>query len=413
MSSPEPGDGSSGDAEESAAVIEFRRLRERLFGVESSWPPQSHRDTPPKVWSDDNPVAKPLPESSLPADAEPISTADSAATEMPPTETLPDTSRLVWESSSPDSHVAGSYPPDTGPAGAPASDDPATGDPATEDPATGDPATDDPATDASVTAAPTWQTPDIDYLQPTGYTRARNRRRRLGLALLTTLVIAVALGWGWLVIGHNNSVAKDRAVGDAPRSPSHSRPAGKGTQTVGGGVDPMTRSVVRLGGGTTTHVVEQHIVATAASTLSLTMPVWKGFVIHQGFDPRVRDLVVLANGLPADTGSTALAQGDALRVALPRGTTRVVVSYRATGTVVRTEPSSANRALALIGVLDVRGTADASSTVEINGPGVLQAGCVPPDQVLTTCGGSTSRGWEVKLGAGQRDIDIVAQVDLP
>lgn len=155
----------------------------------------------------------------------------------------------------------------------------------------------------------------------------------------------------------------------------------------------------------------------AVSRLSLAAPEYSGNDLR--FDPEIRDLHVRVDGQSSQTFHKVLRAGATTTVSLPIPAKMVVLKYKELGALVRTEPSSAGRALAWLAPLRVTPSGDRSrfggrsNAVTISGSRILNLGCAAPGEPLSTCGSHTSGGWRVGPASIPRGVEVYAQVDLP
>ena len=219
------------------------------------------------------------------------------------------------------------------------------------------------------------------------------RPRPWGLLALVALVLAVAAaGVAWL--------ASDRPGDDGTGT----------TAPVAAASGPPGTASSAVVAADLTLVVSQHVVLDdPSSTVTVTMPDRRSLPSLSQFDPEATGIEVLA-GDTATRVPTSLAPGDTVTVTLPHSTLEFDLVYTATGAVVRSLPSAAHRAAALVNPLSVGGAADAPVTTSV--PGATNMGCVSAT-ATTACGGDTADGWAVTRRPGAADAGIVAQVDLP
>jgi hypothetical protein len=128
-------------------------------------------------------------------------------------------------------------------------------------------------------------------------------------------------------------------------------------------------------------------------------------------EPAVGHVTVEAGGREVPVGTT-LRQGDRTSVSLPGRTTQAVVRYAATGVVLRSEPSTAGRALALATPLVIAQATGLPSQVDIESVMALNVGCVDLVGTMTGCGSRTSSGWTVETSPAEPYADVVVQLDL-
>ena len=132
----------------------------------------------------------------------------------------------------------------------------------------------------------------------------------------------------------------------------------------------------------------------------------------QDFDLQITDIAISVDGQPTQQVPGKL-DGDSpeLTIDLDQPSADFTISYVASGAVVRTEPSSAHRAKALVTPVLIEAADDSSGIVTVKGADVLNLGCAAPDQAMEACGQQTDGGWEVELPT--LDTEVIAQVDLP
>ncbi len=87
----------------------------------------------------------------------------------------------------------------------------------------------------------------------------------------------------------------------------------------------------------------------------------------------------------------------------------VRIGYLVSGIIVRSDPSTAGRALALATPLRVTPTG-ASRTVEVRGVEIDNLGCLAGTGRLTACGSRSGSGWSVTIERGS--TDVLAQLTL-
>jgi hypothetical protein len=157
----------------------------------------------------------------------------------------------------------------------------------------------------------------------------------------------------------------------------------------------------------------QHVVfSQAVSALDLTVPQQTTTVSGGAFHPRIGNLqVLLGDGAPINVRQS-LYPGKTVTVDLPGPTTRLDIVYVAYGAVVRSQPSSQHRAIALVNPLTLSSHSDMASTLHIDGTNVTNIGCTWPNGASQSCGSESSHGWTVTRGAKQQDVAVVAQLDL-
>jgi hypothetical protein len=128
---------------------------------------------------------------------------------------------------------------------------------------------------------------------------------------------------------------------------------------------------------------------------------------------RVGDLTVVADGVTVDPLQGAATP--TLRFAFPVPAELVHVRYVLSRAVVRS-PSVPGRALVRTTFLrtDYR-PLQGPTVVTVSAPAVLSMTCSDPRTVLSSprpCGAPTAGGWRVTLRAGDRQDEVMAQVDL-
>jgi hypothetical protein len=194
---------------------------------------------------------------------------------------------------------------------------------------------------------------------------------------------------------------------------SHSEPdtsSGAGAPTRGGGAD--VASEASFGPGLVVSQSQHVVFIQPVSSLSLTVPKQATTVSGGAFHPRIGNLqVLLGDGAPINVRQS-LQPGSKVTVDLPGPTTRLDIVYVAYGAVVRSQPSSQHRAIALVNPLTLIPGAGMSSTLHINGTNVTNIGCTGPGGRSWSCGSESAHGWTVTRGPNQKHVSVVAQLDL-
>lgn len=219
-----------------------------------------------------------------------------------------------------------------------------------------------------------------------------SRRPAALYVALTAAVVAALLG-GWLLL---------RSGDDQPAA--EGRP-------------PLTSASVRATSSAVTEIDDQSVRTRqqldfdrAVSTLVLTVPRGDVEVGTADFDPEVTAIEISVPGEPAQSVDGDLLPGDTTSVRLDKQATTFELSYTASGTVVRTEPSSAHRAKALVTSLTVMTGEGSTSTFTVEGDDILNLGCTDPGATVA-CGEQADGGWSVTPTSAT--TEVIAQVDLP
>jgi hypothetical protein len=176
-----------------------------------------------------------------------------------------------------------------------------------------------------------------------------------------------------------------------------------------GAAEEGSRIVVRIAGDGVLRVEQDVTLHGAVRELQLAVPQRRG--VTATLQPVLDEVTVETGGQEVPVGST-LHRGDRTTVPLPGRTTQAVVRYAATGVVLRSEPSTAGRALALATPLVIAQATGLPSQVDIESVMALNVGCVDLVGTMTGCGSRTSSGWTVETSPAEPYADVVVQLDL-
>jgi hypothetical protein len=170
-----------------------------------------------------------------------------------------------------------------------------------------------------------------------------------------------------------------------------------------------SRVVVRIADDGALRVEQRVTLHAPADTLRLAVPRRRG--VTGTLEPTVGHVTVEAGGREVPV-ETTLRQGDRTSVSLPGRTTQAVVRYAATGVVLRSEPSTPERALALATPLLLDQARRLPSRVDIESVKALNVGCVDLRGTMVGCGTRTSTGWTVETSGTEPYADVVVQLNL-
>lgn len=238
----------------------------------------------------------------------------------------------------------------------------------------------------------------------TGWTHSSHPRRVAWSLVIAAAVATLLAAVGWQVLVRGSSTPKalessGTATGGSPRrSPT-------GTGAPGAGIGTTTLS---LAGGGLLRASEVLDFRTAQPNLVLSVA--PGVGIARQFHPQVGGLSVRWDGHRLQSHGTMLP-GQSTTIELTGGATRVTVGYDVHGAVVKSRPSSAGRALALLTPLEVDHVPGIRTQVRLTSPEVLNVGCVAPGGALHTCGAQVGQTWVVDGTAPQPVAEVVAQLD--
>lgn len=225
---------------------------------------------------------------------------------------------------------------------------------------------------------------------------ARPSSRPVFIAAFAALTLLVAIG----VLLVRQGLANDSGTPAVSRSPT---PTATRADVI---------SEVSFGPGLalseSQHVVFDHPV----STIALTVPKLAAKAGGGTFNPRIGNLQILIGNRSPINVPQSLHAGTSVTVHLPKATHRLDVVYVAYNAVIRSKPSSQQRAAALVTPLTLTPTAGMTSTLHITGPNVTNIGCTSPDGTSQTCGAESTQGWTVTRGPGQQDLAVIAQLNL-
>lgn len=228
-----------------------------------------------------------------------------------------------------------------------------------------------------------------------------NKHRGWVFALVGVALVIAAIG-GWLAFGPS---ASDTGAGGETQT---------GT-SVTTGTTPGVDSTVALAHGTTVAVRQDIVLRDPVSSITLRVPDRTGTPTLAGFDPRIEKLKITtsdgADVLPFTQSPFGVGTHRLVTFAGP--TRAFSISYLASSSVVVSEPSARGRGLLLATPLLFSDTSTMSRTVEVEGAGILNLGCVPPGGVFIECGAKSTPSWTVSQQLGPQTGDVVAQVDLP
>ncbi|MGZ4460464.1 MAG: hypothetical protein ACXVW9_15195 [Nocardioidaceae bacterium] len=243
----------------------------------------------------------------------------------------------------------------------------------------------------------------------TGRAHASHPRRFVWSVVVAAAVATLLAGVGWQVLVRGRSTPKtlessgtSTAAGSPRRSPTPT-PTATGAPGAGSGT-----TTVSLAGGGLLHATEVLDFRTAQSNVVLSVS--PGVGVARQFHQQVRGLSVQWAGHALQSRGTMLP-GQSTTIELTGGATRVTVGYDVHGAVVRSQPSSAGRALALLTPLEVDQVPGVRTQVRLTSPEVLNVGCVAPGGALHTCGAQVGQTWVVDGTAPQPVAEVVAQVD--
>jgi hypothetical protein len=154
------------------------------------------------------------------------------------------------------------------------------------------------------------------------------------------------------------------------------------------------------------------VFASPVTSVTLTMPEQATTVSGGIFNPRIGNLQILTGKADPLNVPTAPKAGKSVAVDLPYATNSVDIVYVAYGAIVKSQPSTAHRAVALATPLSVTSTKDVTSTLHVNGSNVTNIGCSDPNGAAKVCGTKSGNSWTVTLGPDERNWTVIAQLDL-
>jgi hypothetical protein len=215
-------------------------------------------------------------------------------------------------------------------------------------------------------------------------------------ATLATVVVAAVVG-GWILLwGGDDSEKTSPSAGGGVQASQDTRAQGSTSIEIDG--DSLRAS-------------EQLTFAQKVSQITLSLPRRPVGTAAADFEPQVSDVEVSVPGQPTRRLATEIAAGSRIIVDLDSPSDTIELSYLAEGAVLRTEPSSAHRAKALVTPLRIVVDEGSTRILVVKGPDVLNLGCTPPGRSMQACGDRIEAGWEV--APETPDTDVIAQVDLP
>ena len=170
-----------------------------------------------------------------------------------------------------------------------------------------------------------------------------------------------------------------------------------------------SRVVVHIGDDGVLRVEQRVTFREPARRLVLAVPRRQG--VTATLDPRIDEVTVETGGREQSLKSV-LRRGDRISVSLPAPTTQVLVRYTATGVVLRSEPSTPERALALATPLVLDQAEGLPSRVDVESVKALNVGCVDLKGTMVGCGTKTGSGWTVETSGSEPYADVVVQLNL-
>jgi hypothetical protein len=186
--------------------------------------------------------------------------------------------------------------------------------------------------------------------------------------------------------------------------------SGAGAPTRGVGADVVSEA--SFGPGLVVSQSQHVVFSEPVANFTLTVPKQVTTVSGGAFHPRIGNLqVLLGDGAPINVRQS-LRPGSKVTVDLPGPTTRLDIVYVAYGAVVRSQPSSQHRAIALVNPLTLSPRAGMASTLHVDGTNVTNIGCTRPGGASWSCGAESAHGWTVTRGPNQEPVAVVAQLDL-
>lgn len=237
-------------------------------------------------------------------------------------------------------------------------------------------------------------------------------KSRRGVGPVAAVVVVLAIGTvtalvTWRVLNDPG------AASTAP--PNESRaggPAGEGEPSppdrTASPAAVLSQTTVTRIEGTLERVVDRISFRDPRSVLVLRNPARTG--VTEVFQPRIQ-----MRWVRTDNGRQPLrelvAPGGTVTVRLGQPTASLALGYSVTHAVVRSEPSTAGRALALVTPLRMADATAPPRSVEVHAPAVRNLGCVQAVEPMVACGVRTTFGWSVT--PSQQVVDVVAQLDLP
>jgi hypothetical protein len=217
------------------------------------------------------------------------------------------------------------------------------------------------------------------------------------LAAFAALLLLVAVGA--LLIRQGLSPAGDPPVASPTPAP------GSGTRTA-----VVTEAT--FGPGLVVSESQHVVFDRPMRRITLTVPKQAATAGGGAFDPRIGNLQVLVGDGPPLNVRQSLHAGTSITVRLPAPATRLDVVYVVYHAVVRSKPSSQQRAAALVTALSLTPGTGMTTTLHIDGTNVTNIGCTAPGGASRTCGSESARGWKVTQGPQRRNDAVIAQLDL-
>ncbi len=230
----------------------------------------------------------------------------------------------------------------------------------------------------------------------------RSPPSRLALILAAVALLLLAAG-GVLLFRLGLEQTPGTSIGDVAAKASPVSPSNRPGTVV---------STVSLGPGLVETAAQHVEFRQPVATVALTVPQAATSVAGGAFNPRIGNLQILTGRSQPINVSQVVRSGATVTVQLPAPTTTLDVVYAAYGAVVRSVPSTAHRAYALISPLQVVSPQAMTSTRHVNGATIRNLACVRSNGSQTLCGSQTAQGWTVTQGPRQQDVAVVAQVDL-
>jgi hypothetical protein len=227
------------------------------------------------------------------------------------------------------------------------------------------------------------------------------------LAAFGAVVVLAILGF--FLIGHGLSGSDSAGSTVIPQTITPS--IGTSAPVSGSGSAPTVSSVVSFGPGLVLTATQHVAFNEPVHALTVTVPEETTQVGGGMFSPRIGNLQVLIPGHEPINVSAPLRPGSDVTIPLGTEVTSLDLAYVAYGAVHLSEPSSTQRAAALVTTLSVAPTAGIN-TVTIKGHNVTNIGCFAMDGTAQSCGTQLADGWSVMRTSGDPDIAIIAQLDL-
>ncbi|MDX6367481.1 MAG: hypothetical protein QOK30_2557 [Nocardioidaceae bacterium] len=225
----------------------------------------------------------------------------------------------------------------------------------------------------------------------------RPSSRPVLITALAALVFLVAAGV--LLVRHGQSSSADPASGPATTTTSSASAADVVSQ-------------VSFGPGLVLSESQHFVFDKPVSRVRLAVPKQAATAGGGAFDPHIGNLqILMGDGAPMNVRQS-LRPGTSITVPLPAAGTRLDVVYVAYHAIVRSEPSSQHRAVALVTPLTLASTSGLTSTLHIGGDNVTNIGCTKPDGTSQSCGSESSDGWTVIRTPQQQRDAVIAQLDL-